>query len=53
MIEPNPKDWGWWVKYLLEQMEIEAERRIKHPEYEIMLKSLFEDISARINEGKW
>jgi hypothetical protein len=24
LIEPDPQDWGWWVIYLLEQMEAEA-----------------------------
>ena len=24
LIEPKPADWGWWVFYLLEQMEGEA-----------------------------
>lgn len=29
LLEPNPKDWGWWVSYLLEQLEEEAQRRGK------------------------
>lgn len=29
LIEPNPSDWGWWVSYLLEQLDEEAERRGK------------------------
>lgn len=29
IIEPDPVDWGWWVEYLLEQMEEEAQRRRK------------------------
>jgi hypothetical protein len=24
LIEPNPQDWGWWVVYLIEQLEEEA-----------------------------
>ncbi len=30
LIEPNPADWGWWLAYLLEQMEEEAMGRGKH-----------------------
>jgi hypothetical protein len=29
LIEPDPKDWGWWVSYLLEQLEEEAKQRGK------------------------
>lgn len=29
IIEPDPKDWVWWVIYLLEQMEGEAKKRKK------------------------
>jgi hypothetical protein len=31
LIEPNPADWGWWLAYILEQMEEEAMSRGKHP----------------------
>jgi hypothetical protein len=24
LIEPDPQDWGWWVVYLIEQLEEEA-----------------------------
>lgn len=27
IIEPDPKDWGWWVGYLVEQLESEAVKR--------------------------
>ena len=27
IIEPDPKDWAWWVVYFLEKMEVEAKRR--------------------------
>ena len=30
LIEPNPADWGWWLAYLLEQMEEETMSRGKH-----------------------
>ena len=44
LIEPNPLDWGWWVIYLLEQMEVEARRRGMHVNYKEMLRSLKQDI---------
>jgi len=40
IIEPDPKDWGWWVGYLLEQMEREAERHRKSTDYKKMVISL-------------
>ena len=39
IIEPDPMDWGWWVKYLLEQMEAEAKRRGKQTEFYKMSRS--------------
>ncbi len=39
IIEHDPEDWGWWVKYLLEQMEAEAKRREKQTEFYKMLRS--------------
>ena len=29
LIEPHPLDWGEWMAYLLERMEVEAKRRGK------------------------
>ena len=29
LIEPDPKDWAWWVSYLLEKLEEEAKKRGK------------------------
>jgi hypothetical protein len=26
IIEPDPGEWGWWIGYLLEQLESEAKR---------------------------
>ena len=40
LIEPNPVDWEWWVIYLLEQMEGEAERRFRRDEFGKMLNEL-------------
>jgi hypothetical protein len=44
LIEPNPVDWGWWISYLLVQMEGEAQRRGKRAEFEQMLKNLRQDL---------
>ena len=44
LIEPDPQDWGWWVTYLLEQMEEEAQRRGSQADFDHMLKSLNKDI---------
>ena len=40
LIEPDPKDWAWWVSYLLEQLGEEAKRRRMQVDFEEMLKSL-------------
>lgn len=40
LIEPNPKDSGEWVIYLLEQLQAEANRRRRINDYENMLNSL-------------
>jgi predicted hydrolase (HD superfamily) len=44
LIEPDPKDWGWYVTYLLEKMEEEAQRRGSQAEFIRMLESLKMDI---------
>jgi hypothetical protein len=44
LIEPNPVDWGWWISYLLVQMEGEAKRRGKQTDYNKMVKSLRETL---------
>lgn len=40
LIEPDVKDWEWWISYLLEHLEDEAENRRKQRDYKEMLKSL-------------
>jgi hypothetical protein len=40
LIEPDPRDWAWWVSYLLEQLQVEAMRVGKQAGFEVMLKSL-------------
>lgn len=46
LIEINPCDWGWWVSYLLEQTETEAQRRGRGADFKEMVKSLSKDISS-------
>ena len=46
LIEPEPKDWAWWVPYLLEQMEGEAKGLGKQTDFNKMMKSLSKDISS-------
>jgi len=48
IFEPNPSDWEWWVGYLLEQMEMEAQKRGKGSQYESMLLALRETLETRI-----
>ncbi|MHA2402320.1 MAG: hypothetical protein ACXADH_04950 [Candidatus Kariarchaeaceae archaeon] len=45
LIEPDPRDWGGWVIYLLEQMEVEAKRRMKSGNFEEMIEKLISDLS--------
>lgn len=33
LIEPDPKDWAWWVSYLLERLEEEAKQRGKQVDF--------------------
>ena len=40
LIEPDPSDWSWWVGYLLEQMEMEAQKRGKLADFIDMLRLL-------------
>ena len=53
LIEPDPSDWAWWVGYLLEQMEIQAEKHGQIEQYEYTLKVLAEKLQNRIKDGKW
>ena len=38
LIEPDPRDWGGWVFYFIEQMEAEAKRRGKDSDFERILE---------------
>ena len=53
LIEPDASDWAWWVGYLLEQMEIQAEKSRQTKKYEYSLIELAEKIQKRIKGGKW
>jgi hypothetical protein len=53
LIEPNPKDWAWWVGYLLEQMEIQAQKRGQNNQYEFALEVFEESLQNRIKGGRW
>ena len=44
LIEPDPQDWGGWVIYFIEQMEVEAKKRGKSGDYGEMLRSLKQDL---------
>lgn len=48
LIEPDPTDWAWWVGYLLEQMELQAEKRGMHADFEEMLESLYDNLIKRM-----
>ena len=40
IIEPDPVDWGWWVTYLLGQLEMEAETNEKRGDFRQMLDGI-------------
>ena len=44
LIEPDPQDWGWWVNYLLERLEGEAQRRRKTADFMAILRTLSNDL---------
>jgi len=53
IIEPDPIDWGWWVSYLLEQMEMQTAKHQQINQYEYTLKVLSEKLQNRVKDGKW
>ena len=53
IIEPDPEDWGWWMGYLLEQLEIQSEERRIESQYQKTLLVLVGKIENRIKGGKW
>ena len=40
LIEPNPQDWGWWVSYLLEQLDAEARKGGREQGFTLMLREI-------------
>jgi len=40
IIEPDPMDWGWWITYLVGQLEMEAETRRKRGGFSQMLEKI-------------
>ncbi len=53
IIEPDPSDWGWWVAFLLEQLEIHAEKRRLTDNYEHTLANLIDNLQKRVEGGRW
>ena len=53
LIEPNPVDWGGWVTYMLEQLEGEAQRRVRIGDFEKMLRTLAKELTERAEGGRW
>ena len=53
IIGPDPEDRGWWVGYLLEKLEEEAEKDRKRATFETMLQELHSSLDTRIYSGKW
>jgi hypothetical protein len=51
LIEPEPKDWGVWVNYLLESLQSEAQKERKSAADEEMLLNLREALETRIGEA--
>ena len=51
IIEPDPEDWGWWITYLLDRLEAEAERKNKTGDYDSMLLELRKYLDARNKRG--
>ena len=47
LIEPDPQDWGGRVLYLIEQMEVEAERRGKLADFDETMRSLSEVLNLQ------
>ena len=47
IIEPDPVDWGWWVTYLLDWLEAEADKVNKTENFDSMLLELRKYLVAR------
>ncbi len=51
ILESNPLDWEGWVTYILEQLEVEAQRRRKHVAFIEIVKSLGMSLSCKTNQS--
>ena len=52
-VEPEPGDWAGWITYLLEVLQVEAQKDRKDAAYESMLLELRETLETQIKGGKW
>ena len=52
-LEPDPNDWAGWITYLLESLQVEAEKDSKPAAFEAMLPTLRDALIARIETHKW
>ena len=48
LIESDPEDWGWYVTYLLEKMEEEANKVRNSASYEALLNDLRDVLDVQI-----
>lgn len=44
IIEPDPKDWGWWINYLIEMLGGEAKKKYVFNKFLSMLLELKQSI---------
>ena len=51
-LEPNPVDWEGWVSYMIEQLEGEAQRRVRIDDFEKMLRTLAGELVDRVENRK-
>ena len=52
-LELDPNDWTGWITYLLEALQVEAEKDSKPAAFETMLPDLRDALITRIESGKW
>ena len=52
-LEPEPNDWAGWITYLLEALQVEAEKDSKPAAFENMLPILRDSLDTRIDGGRW
>jgi hypothetical protein len=48
LIEPDPRDWGGWVIYFLDQLEEEAKRRRRGFDFNSVLGTLANELRERM-----